>query len=197
VESGKGKWKVEEERGKKEALSGNFDRAVDLVDKEVARVKADGTREDKEDGAHDKGVAKVEEGRNKGSDVKFGEKVENAVKEDVKSGGSGREEGTPPPVVVLGAELKVAHDDGDLGAGDDEDQEDEEEETKHVVELMLPDGGEDEEEFDEDGAKRKNSSHQDRDHWLHVPDEFWRLSRDLIHLDGDFRSLFVHPTIIL
>ena len=42
-------------------------------------------------------------------------------------------------MVVLGAQLEVAHDHGDLGAGDDEDDEDEEEEAEDVVELVEPD----------------------------------------------------------
>ena len=55
-------------------------------------------------------------------------------------------------MVVLGAELEVAHDDRDLGAGDDQDEEDEEQEAKHVVELVQPDGGEDKEELDKHSA---------------------------------------------
>jgi hypothetical protein len=40
----------------------------------------------------------------------------------------------------LAAELEVAHDDRDLGAGDREDDKHQEEETEQVVELVQPDG---------------------------------------------------------
>ncbi len=38
----------------------------------------------------------------------------------------------------LATELKVDHDDGDLGARNNKDEEHNEEETKQVVELVLP-----------------------------------------------------------
>ena len=40
--------------------------------------------------------------------------------------------------VLLGAEVEVAHDDGDLHAGDEQDREDDCEEAKHIVEPVLP-----------------------------------------------------------
>ncbi len=74
-----------------------------------------------------------------------------------------------PPVVVFGAQLEVAQDDGDLGAGDDENDKDEAEEAKEVVELVEPHGGQDEEELDEDSPKWQDASHQDAEHRVHVP----------------------------
>lgn len=44
--------------------------------------------------------------------------------------------GRPPcPFVVLGAELEVAHDDGDLSTGDEQDEQDNEKEAKDVIVL--------------------------------------------------------------
>ena len=60
----------------------------------------------------------------------------------------------PPPVVILSTQLKVDHNDGDLGAGDDEDDEDQKQEPEEIVELILVDSREYEEEFNEAGSKR-------------------------------------------
>merc|ERR1719424_2316291 len=94
-----------------------------------------------------------------------------------------REEGAPPPVVVLRAELEVAHHHGDLGAGDDQDEEDEEQEAKHVVELVQPDGGEDKEELDKHSAKREDSANQYGEGGPHVPDLLGHLPRYLVDAD--------------
>lgn len=61
------------------------------------------------------------------------------------------------PAVVLGAELEVAHDDADLGAGDGQDEHHRHQEAEDVVQLLLPHGGHHEHEFDQDGAERQNS----------------------------------------
>ena len=66
-------------------------------------------------------------------------------------------------MVVFAAQLEVAHDNGDLRAGDQQDDEHQEEEAEHVVELMLPDGREDEEQLNEHRAEGQNTSHQDSD----------------------------------
>lgn len=58
-----------------------------------------------------------------------------AVYEEVPRRGAGAEEGAPPPVVVLRAQVEVAQQDGRLGARDHEDHEHEEQETEHVVHL--------------------------------------------------------------
>jgi len=49
--------------------------------------------------------------------------VVDRVDEDVQGAAPRGEKGPPPPVVVLGTELEVAHDDGDLGASEEEDDE--------------------------------------------------------------------------
>lgn len=65
-------------------FSGDLDGGVDLEDKEVARVEADGAGEDEEGEGHDEGVAKVEDGRDEGGDVELGHKVEDTVEEHVE-----------------------------------------------------------------------------------------------------------------
>jgi hypothetical protein len=61
--------------------------------------------------------------------------------------------GTPPPPVVLGAEVQVAHDDGDLNARDQQDAKHNRQEPKDIVKPVLPDRGQDEKHFDEHSAK--------------------------------------------
>ena len=120
----------------------HLDRREDLPDEPVAGVEADGACGHEEDEGSDGHVAEVEEARDELCDLELCEEVEDGVGEHVARGGAGGEEGAPPPVVVLGAQLEVAHDDGDLGAGDDEDDEDQHEEAEDVVVLGEPDGGE-------------------------------------------------------
>ena len=57
-------------------------------------------------------------------------------------------------MVIFRAELKINHDDWNLGAGHNKDDKYEEEEPKEVIELILVDGAEDEEQLNEAGAKR-------------------------------------------
>ena len=64
--------------------------------------------------------------------------VVDGVDEDVQGAAARGEEGPPPPVVVFGAELEVAHDDGDLGACEEENDQHQKEEAEEVVELVKP-----------------------------------------------------------
>ena len=57
------------------------------------------------------------------------------------------------PPVVLGAELEVAEEDGQLSASHGQDDADEESDPEDVVELLHPDRGEDEEELDIGGSE--------------------------------------------
>ena len=75
-------------------------------------------------------------------------------------GVTGGEEGAPPPVVVLGAELEVDEHHRDLGARRYKDEEHEQREAEHVVVLVHPHGGEDEEELDKAGAEGKDAANQ-------------------------------------
>jgi len=98
-------------------------------------------------------------------------------------------------VVVFRAELEITHDDSDLRASDDEYDEDNEKETKEVVELMQPNGGHNEEKFDEDCTKWKDSSHQNREDWIHVPYLIRNLSWDLVGSHWNFHFRFFKAQI--
>jgi len=64
-------------------------------------------------------------------------------------------------VVVLGAQVEVAQQDGRLRTRDDQDDEDEEKETVHVIDLAAPDAVKDEEELYEDAAEGQDAAHDD------------------------------------
>ena len=162
------------------ALLVDLDRGVDLADEEESRVEADGAGEQPEGHDHHEGVGEVQKGRNELFDVQLGVEVEDAVGEHVDGRAAGHQEGPPPPVVVLRAELEVDHDDADLGAGDHQDDEDQKEEPEQVVELVFVDGGEDEEELDEASAEGQDPGHEGAQGRVHVPDLLGNLPRNLV-----------------
>lgn len=130
---------------------------------------SDGARGDKNDDGHAERVPEVEYGGDKRGDFKGGNEVKEGIEKNVEGRCSGGEEGTPPPVVVFGAELEVYHDDSDFRASDDENDENEEEEGEEIVNLLEPDGGEDEEEFYENSTEGKHAAEQSRKEWVQIP----------------------------
>lgn len=78
--------------------------------------------------------------------------VVTAVDEEIDRSKAAREEASPPPVIILGTQMKVAKQDCRLRAGDDENQEHEKQETEHVVHLIGPQRVQNEEQLDEDAA---------------------------------------------
>ena len=76
------------------------------------------------------------------------------VSEHVESTWSRREHGAPPPAIILTAQLEIAQDDTDLGAGDTKNEEHQNQETVHIVKWIQPKSLQNEEQFDEDGSKR-------------------------------------------
>ena len=154
-----------------------------------------GKEEEEED--HDGGVSKVEECGCGPLDLQLGHEVVYAVDEQVEGGEAGCQEGPPPPVVVLGAEVEVAEQDGRLGASDEQNDEDEEEEAVHVVDLRGPDRVEDEEELDEDAAEGEDAAHDDARDGLCVNTLVRDLPGDLICPHRVFKSPLPAQEIIL
>mmetsp|Transcript_27966 Transcript_27966/g.65311 ORF Transcript_27966/g.65311 Transcript_27966/m.65311 type:complete len:466 (-) Transcript_27966:756-2153(-) len=167
----------------------HLDGGEDLPYEPVAGVETDGAGQQEEDDGGDEHVPEIEERRDELGDLELGEEVEDGVGEHVPGRRARRQEGAPPPVVVLRAQLEVAHDHRDLGARDDEDDEDEQQEAEDVVELVQPDGREDEEELYEDGAEGQHASHRHREGGLHVPHLLGHLARDLIDAHGHLERL--------
>eukprot|EP00047_Mylnosiga_fluctuans_P003678 m.230338 g.230338 ORF g.230338 m.230338 type:complete len:451 (+) comp12047_c0_seq1:791-2143(+) len=162
----------------------NLDRTIDLADKNKRAVEADRARRKEDAEGHEQRVAEVEERRDGIVDAELGGIVEHAVEKHVDGAGAAQEEGAPPPVVVLSAELKVDKHDRDLCAGDDEHERDEEEKSEEIVELVFPDCAENKEQLDEDGAKRQDAGDRDRDWRLEVCLLRGHLARDLVDLEG-------------
>ena len=70
---------------------------------------------------HDEGVAKVEKVGESSSDGGLVDKVVDGEEKQVESCGARGEEGSPPPAIVLGAEVEVAEEDGCLGTDHHQD----------------------------------------------------------------------------
>ena len=104
----------------------------------------------------------------------------NTIHEEINGGKSRGEERSPPPVIILGAKMKVGQENGRLRTRHDQNDKDEEEEAEHVIGLMRPDAVQDEEELDEDAAERQNSTHDDAGNRTRVDGLFGDLTRNLI-----------------
>lgn len=88
---------------------------------------------------HDKGVPKVQGVGESSSDGSLVHKVVNREEKQIEPSSGRGEKGTPPPAVVLRAEVEVAEEDGGLSTHHQEDQEGQHDEAKHVVHLPVPD----------------------------------------------------------
>mmetsp|Transcript_17587 Transcript_17587/g.51091 ORF Transcript_17587/g.51091 Transcript_17587/m.51091 type:complete len:496 (+) Transcript_17587:327-1814(+) len=166
------------------AASLHLDLCVDGAHEPEASREAHRAGEDEEGVSGDEHVGHVHDDGDGPHHHHLGAQVDEGVAEEVDRRGPGGEVAAPPPVVVLGAELEVAHDDGDLRAGDHQDHEHEEEEAEDVVELVEPDGGEDEEELDEDRAEGQDAAHEHAEGRGHVPGLLRHLPRDLVGARG-------------
>ncbi|RUS15255.1 hypothetical protein BC938DRAFT_477030, partial [Jimgerdemannia flammicorona] len=92
----------------------------------------------KEHQGHYEAPAKVQYGARERVDLQLGPVIEHRVEHDVEGRGPRRKESTPPPVVVLGAQVEVAHQDRHLRARQNQDAEDKKEEACSM--KMAPKG---------------------------------------------------------
>lgn len=69
--------------------------------KEEASIVSNRSSQHEEHERHDQSVAKVKQARNELIYLQLGEEVEDRVKEHVEGGGTGSQERSPPPMVVL------------------------------------------------------------------------------------------------
>lgn len=117
----------------------HFDDTVNLSYEPEGRKKSDRSCQKEEAENHDGGVPEVEEGGGSALDVQLGQEVVDAVAGQIEGREPARQKAAPPPVVILSTEMKVAEEDGSLGAGDDQDDVHQEQEPVHVVNLRGPD----------------------------------------------------------
>jgi len=169
--------------------------AVDFLDEEIAGIKSDWSSQSEKAKGHDDGASKIEEDGDKFVDLEFGEEVEDGIEEHIECWRSRSQERSPPPIIIFTAQLEVAHDNRDLGAGQNQNDKDDRKEAKNVIKLVQPDGRQDEEQLNEDGPERKDSSHQDREQRPHIPNLLGDLARDLVGSDFDFLSRFFKSEI--
>lgn len=94
-------------------------------------------------------------------------------------------------MVILGAQVQVAQQDGQLGADEGQAQEDHEQKAKQVVDLVEPQTVHDEGELAVDGGKGQDPAQQDGGHGVQAEGLVGHLSRDLVRADGvgDFLPL--------
>ena len=99
----------------------DLDAAVDDVGEPEAAHEADGAGDEEDAEGDESHVPEVQQVRYE--EVGRLEEVEPhaRVREDVDGGGAAGEERAPVPAVVLGTELEVAEEDGELTASDGED----------------------------------------------------------------------------
>ena len=109
----------------------------------------------------------------------------HGIDENVDPREAARPERSPPPVIVLRAEVEVAEQYRRLRARQQHDEIDEEQEPEHVVDLVRPDAVQDEEELDEDATEREDAAHEDAGEWSRVDALLRDLAWDLVRADGD------------
>lgn len=146
----------------------DFDDTVDFSDEPEAGHESDGAGEEEKQEDHYKGVSEVEEGRGGVLYVELGDEVVAAVDEQVAGRGARAEEGAPPPVVVLRAQVEVTQQDRRLRARDHQDHEHKEQESEHVVHLTGPKRVENKEQLNEDASKWQYTTHHDAGNGLCV-----------------------------
>mmetsp|Transcript_1437 Transcript_1437/g.3455 ORF Transcript_1437/g.3455 Transcript_1437/m.3455 type:complete len:327 (+) Transcript_1437:29-1009(+) len=170
----------------------DLDRGVNGAHEEEARDETHEAGEDKEAVGKDCHVPKENEvgcNLHRLGDVHPREEIVGCVPEKVKGGRARGEVGTPPPVIVLTAQLKVAHDNSNLCAREPEDDEDEEEKSKEVVELMQPNGGEHVKDLDKHCAEGEEPAHEEVDPKVDKPWLRGNLARNLVDPGGVLNRL--------
>jgi len=161
----------------------DLDAAVNLPDKEERREESNRAAEDKEHQTHDRRPSKVQDHTRERLDLQCREIVHDRVQEDVDRRSTTCEEGTPPPMVIFGTQVEIAHQDRHLGARQDQDAKHQEQEAKHIVDLVEPDRVQDEIELNEDRAKGQDTTDHHGGDRSQVEHLIWDLTRDLVGPD--------------
>jgi succinate dehydrogenase/fumarate reductase flavoprotein subunit len=101
----------------------DLDNGIDLANKPETSKEADGSGQQEEQKDHDERVAKVQDHRCKAGQ-RFGHEIVHTTNQQVKRSEARREEGTPPPMIVLRTKVEIAQQHGCLGTGDNQNDED-------------------------------------------------------------------------
>jgi len=168
---------------------------INLLDKEEASIEAYRSSQDEETHHHDDRVTKIEQDGRKLRDLKLREEVEDRIEEHVESGCARSQISSPPPMIILAAELEITHDNGDFCAGQNQDHENNRKESENIVELVQPDRRKDEEKLNEHSTERQDAAHENGEEGLHIPNLIRDLTGDLICSDQDFLWRFLESEI--
>lgn len=98
--------------------------------------------EDEEEEGDDKRVSKEQEVAEGSADAGFEEEVMDREAQHVKACGASGKEGSPPPAIVLAAQVEIAEEDAGFCTHHHKNYECEEHKAKHVVHLSRPVMGE-------------------------------------------------------
>jgi len=165
----------------------NFNGRINGPDKDIAGNKSNGAGQKKEGERDQEHIAEKHEATDNFDDFQFGEEIQNGVEKQVHSTTPRCEEGTPPPMVVLAAQLKVHHHDGDLSACYDQNYEHDKQKPKQIVKLIQPHTAHYKEDLDEYCSERQYTADEDRKVSLSIPRT---LSRDHARYQINFDRMF-------
>lgn len=151
---------------------------------------------DPEGEGHQEHIAEEDEAAGKMCDFQREEKVEYGVQEQEDSRAARGKERSPPPVVVLVAQLEVTEQDRNLSAGHHQNQEHARQDWEDVIKLVLPDGAHHEEQFNEHGRKRQHSTSDKSHPKALIPRQVFRLrSWKGVHPHRSFNRFFLECKI--
>lgn len=85
----------------------------------------------------------------------------DTVDKQIEGGEATRQEGPPPPVVILGTKVEVAEQYRRFWACYDQDDEHQKQKSKHVVDLTWPDAIQNKEKLNENASKGQHATHDD------------------------------------
>lgn len=120
------------------------------------------TSKHKPQGPQQQTISQVQDPTGPRSETQRPHPVEQGIQHHICRTGATGAKRSPLPVIILRAEQKVHHEDGDGGGRDDHEAVAEEEEAEHVVDAREPDGVHDKVEFDKDGAKGEDADDEHR-----------------------------------
>ncbi len=110
----------------------------------IAGVKTDCSSQQKQGKRNDKHVPIVQQQGHKTMHFHFGQMIPNRVQHSVTCTCTGMQERSPPPTVILAAQLEIAQENGDLSTSEHQQNHDQKQEAKDIVHLMQPQGRHDE-----------------------------------------------------
>mmetsp|Transcript_23239 Transcript_23239/g.38511 ORF Transcript_23239/g.38511 Transcript_23239/m.38511 type:complete len:427 (-) Transcript_23239:721-2001(-) len=156
----------------------DLDGGKNLADKPQGCQGTNGTCYQQHGKAKEEHVSKVEQVGHEHLGSLQGTEPKHGVDKGVECRRPGREEGVPPPAMILGAELVINQQDSNFSASDAKNDKDNEGKAKDVVELIHPHGSHNEEELDVGGSKGDNTGDRHAHIWVKEGRRRWNGAGD-------------------